>query len=355
MMSVADGIDFVDVIAHGRLRQGCSIMMRRERSARGAPRCVGGHGASLRQWPAGARRAHFHAGAALDRLHHGGEILVRSVLVAGGLQELRDGFGNLHRHAERLALAETQLEVLRHQPHGETEIEGAGQHHAAELVLGRGVAAGARIDHVEHDAGIEPRLHAHDHRLRRGGHGGGGKEIVAELHGLPGARPLADSAGSIALTSARGPEAINASVPFAAPVTPPLTGQSICTMFLALSSSKMRLAMTAPVVDRSTKRRTRLPSITPPGPVATASTTSGVGRLTITVSTASAISRGEPAACAPSAVRRSTASRRVSNTTRAWPASTSRRAMWKPIWPSPMKPISIVVPPSMQRFGPLAI
>ena len=46
-------------------------------------------------------------GKALDRLHHGGEILVRSVFVAGGLQELRDGFGNLHRHAERLALAET--------------------------------------------------------------------------------------------------------------------------------------------------------------------------------------------------------------------------------------------------------
>src|SRR5262245_23227166 len=167
--------------------------------------------------------------------------------------------------------------------------------------------------------------------------------------------PIAASAGSMALTSARGPEAINASVPFVALVTPPLTGQSICTMFRPLSVSKIRLAITAPVVDRSTKRRTRLPSITPPGPVATASTTSGVGRLTITVSTASATSRGEPAACAPSAMRRSMASRRVSNTTRRWPASTSRRAMGKPIWPSPMKPISIVVPPSMRRFGPLPI
>src|SRR5437899_12809119 len=116
MMSVADGIDFVDVIAHGRLRQGCSIMMRRERSARGAPRCVRGHGASLRQWPAGARRAHLHAGTALDRLHYGGEILVRSVFVAGGLQELRDGFSTLHRPAERFALGETELEGLGHQP-----------------------------------------------------------------------------------------------------------------------------------------------------------------------------------------------------------------------------------------------
>jgi hypothetical protein len=29
--------------------------------------------------------------------------------------------------------------------------------------------------------------------------------------------------------------------------------------------------------------------------------------------------------------------------------------MGKPIWPSPMKPISIAVPPSMRRFGPLPI
>ena len=34
----------------------------------------------------------------------------------------------------------------------------------------------------------------------------------------------------MASTSARGPDAITASVPFSAPVTPPLTGQSICTM-----------------------------------------------------------------------------------------------------------------------------
>jgi hypothetical protein len=118
--------------------------------------------------------------------------------------------------------------------------------------------------------------------------------------------PMAGSTGAIASTSARGPETISASVPLAAPVTPPLTGQSICTMFFAASAAKMRLAITAPVVERSTKRRTRLPSMTPPVPVATASTISGVGRLAITVSTSSAISRGE-AARAPSAVRRSTA------------------------------------------------
>ncbi len=69
----------------------------------------------------------------------------------------------------------------------------------------------------------------------------------------------------------------------------------------------MRCAMTEPVVERSTKRRTRLPSITPSGPVATLSTMSGVGRLTITVSAASATSLGERAATA--AERRDVADR----------------------------------------------
>ena len=54
--------------------------------------------------------------------------------------------------------------------------------------------------------------------------------------------------------------------------------------------------MTAPVVEVSTKRRTRVPSITPFGPVATASTMSGVGRLAMTVSAWSATAAGEDAA-----------------------------------------------------------
>jgi hypothetical protein len=97
-----------------------------------------------------------------------------------------------------------------------------------------------------------------------------------------------------------------------APDTPPLTGLSICTMFFSLRAAKMRAAITAPVVERSMKRRTRLPWMMPSAPVATASTMSGVGRLTMTVSTASAMARGEAAAVAPSATSRCTASGRVS-------------------------------------------
>ena len=103
-------------------------------------------------------------------------------------------------------------------------------------------------------------------------------------------------------------------MPFSAPFTPPDTGESICTISRAPSVSKMRFAITAPVVDRSTNRRTRLPSISPPLPAATANTMSGVGRLAITVSTRSATSRTELAGSAPSATSRSIGSRRVSNT-----------------------------------------
>jgi hypothetical protein len=160
--------------------------------------------------------------------------------------------------------------------------------------------------------------------------------------------PITFSAGSTAATSARGPDTITASVPFSAPPTPPLTGESICTISRSPSVSKMRVAITEPVVDRSTKRRMRLPSISPPLPAATASTMSGVGRLAITVSTRSATSRTEFAASAPSATSRSIGSRRVSNTVTRWPASTRRRAIGKPILPSPMKPISMCAP--FQRF-----
>jgi hypothetical protein len=120
---------------------------------------------------------------------------------------------------------------------------------------------------------------------------------------------------------------MTASVPFSAPPTPPLTGLSICTMLCGFSASEMRIAIREPVVERSTKRRTFLPLETPSGPVATVKTTSGVGRLANTVSTRSAMSRGEEAAVAPSAVTRETIWPLVSNTTSRWPASIKRRAI----------------------------
>ena len=93
------------------------------------------------------------------------------------------------------------------------------------------------------------------------------------------------------------------------------------------------------------KRLTRLPSITPPLPVATSSEACSEGRLAITVSISSATSFGEAPALAPSATSLSTAAFCVSNTVSLCPASISRRAIGKPIFPRPMNPISMTVRP----------
>src|SRR5437763_7147109 len=69
--------------------------------------------------------AHLDAGAALERLHDGGEVLVRADLLAGALERAHHRLGHLHRDAERLRLGEREADVLRHQAVGEAEIEGA--------------------------------------------------------------------------------------------------------------------------------------------------------------------------------------------------------------------------------------
>ena len=126
--------------------------------------------------------------------------------------------------------------------------------------------------------------------------------------------PITPSAGFSRSQSARGPDTITASVPFSAPPTPPLTGQSICTMLFFASRPWIRTAICEPTVERSTKRLTRLPSITPPAPVATSSEACSDGRLASTLSQRSAMSFGDAAACAPSATSLSSASLLVSNT-----------------------------------------
>ena len=59
-------------------------------------------------------------------------------------------------------------------------------------MLGRGASPRTGIDDVEHDARIEPGFDAHDHRLRGRRHRRRGQHVVAELHRLAGAGPLAD-------------------------------------------------------------------------------------------------------------------------------------------------------------------
>ena len=135
---------------------------------------------------------------------------------------------------------------------------------------------------------------------------------------MPGLWPITNtvpntaSASFTASMSACGPDTMTASVPLLAPPTPPLTGESICTMFFLASSAQISAATRDPVVERSTKRLMRLPSMTPPSPSATFLEISSDGRLAITVSTRLATSAGEDASCAPSATNGATASLRVS-------------------------------------------
>ena len=124
--------------------------------------------------------------------------------------------------------------------------------------------------------------------------------------------PKVETIGSIRSYTGRGQDVITASVPFSAPVTPPLTGLSThCTPWPE-SPSATRLAVPGPVVDRSSMISIALPPPSPSGPSATFSTTSGVGRLVSTTGTASATSRGDPAARAPRATAASTAAPLVS-------------------------------------------
>ncbi len=105
--------------------------------------------------------------------------------------------------------------------------------------------------------------------------------------------------GRSSSASAFGQAIIIASVPFSAPVGPPLTGASTAVMPLAASPAATSFATRGPVVERSTKVFALPPSITPPLPSATAFTMSGVGRLTSTVSHLDATSAGDVPRFAP--------------------------------------------------------
>src|ERR1700730_11275290 len=137
-------------------------------------------------------RAYFNAGAALDRLNHCREVRLGADLVAGELQHAGDRLCHFHGHTERAGFLQAQLDVLRHQPGGEAEIEQTWQDDAAELVFRGGIAPTAGLYHVEHHAGIEARLHAQHHGFGCCGHRGRRQKVVAELHRLACSGAFAD-------------------------------------------------------------------------------------------------------------------------------------------------------------------
>ena len=95
---------------------------------------------------------------------------------------------------------------------------------------------------------------------------------------------------------------MTASVPALAPVTPPLTGASTQPIRRSASWAATSVATVGPVVDRSITSFTLEPLMMPPLPPSTTCfTTSGVGRLMITMLATDATSAGEAASWAPRA------------------------------------------------------
>jgi hypothetical protein len=94
---------------------------------------------------------------------------------------------------------------------------------------------------------------------------------------------------------------MTASVPFTAPLMPPLTGASTRIRFLGLKLSAICLAAPGPLVDKSITMLARFPAMIPSGPSVTALTMSGVGRLVSIMSALDATSAGDFARRAPRA------------------------------------------------------
>src|SRR5688572_6964812 len=131
---------------------------------------------------------------------------------------------------------------------------------------------------------------------------------------------------------------MTASVPFAAPVTPPLTGESTQATPRSPAAFATTLATLGPLVDRSINVFMREPLSTPVSPRHTAWTTEGIGRLRKTTSAFDATSSAEEALTAPRAVSGAIISGLVSKTTSECPASSRREAMGPPMRPTPTKP-----------------
>ena len=185
--------------------------------------------------------AHRDAGARLDHLHDGGEIRLAAVLRIGQPPTDRARRSSPRSGMPKcLGLREEQPHVLDHQRHAEAVVERARQDRSAETSASVAVLRPqpALMTSII-TAGSSPALTPIAIASERRRHGGGGEEIVGELHALRHARLVADDEHLAEHSRARpcttsmsscGPDTMTASVPFSAPPTPPLTGESICTM-----------------------------------------------------------------------------------------------------------------------------
>src|SRR6185436_5200251 len=137
------------------------------------------------------------------------------------------------------------------------------------------------------------------------------------------------------------------SVPSLARNSIPVTGASRNPIPRPRSSAPIFRAAAGWMVDMSTTTAPFCaPWITPSFPRRTLSTAAESVTLTITASAPSTAARGEAAAFAPAAVSSAAFDASRFQTVTRWPASTSRRAMARPMMPRPMNPtLRAIFPP----------
>ena len=220
-----------------------------------------------------------------------------------------------------------------------------------KFLVRRRAAAGAGIDDIDHHCRDRGRLsrpspplpRSPPWRWRRGNYWRASWSAPCRACGRS-RTPCRkrDSASFTTSMSACGPDTMTASVPLLAPPTPPLTGESICTMFFLASSAQISAATREPVVERSTKRLIFLPWMTPPSP-----SRDLLARFAATA--------GSPSPSRPGRQRRR---RRAQAARPAPPAAPPRRCACRrrracgrprsagapsaaPILPSPIKPMSM--------------
>ena len=98
--------------------------------------------------------------------------------------ELLDDPSDEHRDVATPCLGETQLDVLGHQLEPEAGRKGSGEDLAWELVRGGGVATASRVEDLEEQRRVEPRLDADRQGLRGDRHRGRREQVVEELRSL---------------------------------------------------------------------------------------------------------------------------------------------------------------------------
>src|SRR6266852_3795831 len=184
------------------------------------------------------------------------------------VDHLRDGKPG----AVALRLLEADAEVLAHPVDREAEIELALVHGlAAVLHLPR--LRRALRDHVEHEAGVQPRL-------------------LGERDAL-GERPYESITGRARSNAGLSPPHITVSLPFSAPACPPETGASMkSTPFAFAAWYTLRAASAEAVVWSTSTAPFFMPASAPSLPSATSSRSLSLPTISITKSASFAAAAG---------------------------------------------------------------